>query len=144
MCHSQFFFSINQESNHHTDYHHSYVISHLVTPTGSIQGRFDSEELAQAVKEGPGPESRLMSEPLHRGVKCVNLDRVLELLFQLRRHFPLLNTLAKSSSTTISDPLFRRSLAKARIWAEAPAATHDTDSFTGKTFDSSRSSLNPV
>jgi hypothetical protein len=33
MCHSQFFFLINQESNHHTDYHHSYVISHLVTPT---------------------------------------------------------------------------------------------------------------
>jgi hypothetical protein len=25
----------NQESNHHTDYHHSYVISHLVTPTGT-------------------------------------------------------------------------------------------------------------
>jgi hypothetical protein len=37
MCHSQFFFLINQESNHHTDYHHSYVISHLVTPTNIIR-----------------------------------------------------------------------------------------------------------
>jgi hypothetical protein len=34
MCHSQFFFLIKKESNHHTDYYHSYVISHLVTPTG--------------------------------------------------------------------------------------------------------------
>jgi hypothetical protein len=33
MCHSRFFFLINQESNHHADYYHSYVISHLVTPT---------------------------------------------------------------------------------------------------------------
>jgi hypothetical protein len=34
-----FFLIINQESNHHTDYHHSYVISHLVTPTHTVGTR---------------------------------------------------------------------------------------------------------
>jgi hypothetical protein len=63
MCHSRFFF-ITIKNQHHTDYHHSYVISHLVTstsPSTAIRSVSSASQNSMVKRNGRRTSSPRMS-----------------------------------------------------------------------------------